>query len=272
MIANRERGWPWFSSQSPSLVRDPPVVEPLHVLVLLVRAHHSPADRHEEDVKPNNRQVQETIGNALGKLVPGSEEPIGKETKRENGEVERRVVVMDVGDTAHDDEGQIVEEPADDRVDSSVVDLVDVVLGELVVATLPAESVPDEEKTKDAETGSRSPVDERITKQEVLDDLIIPAAHSQTNMEDRPLPPLGSQIVLLVRIGNKSVVGGHHGNVLPCMLERVQQANGDRDTYQVDEVLEERVLVLAGLGRRHWFLLAKGSKPPSSTVQTYAWR
>ena len=260
-----------FPSPSPCLIRDPPVVEPLHVLVLLVRTHHSPADGHEEGVKPDNRRIKDTIANALGKLAPGSEEPVGKEAEREDGKVESRVVVMDVGDTAHDDEGQIVEEPSDDRVDSGVVDLVNAVLVELVVTTLPAESVPDNEKAKDAETGSGAPVDERVAKQEILDGLVVPAAHSQANVKDRPLPPLGSQIVLLVRVGNKSVVRGHHSNVLSRMLEDLRDANGNGGAYQVNEVLEELALVLTGLSRRNWFLLAQGSKLPSFIMQTYAW-
>lgn len=238
-MATKHRGWPFsgFPFPSPSLIRDPPVIEPLHVLVLLVRANHAPADGHEEDVKPNNSRIEDTIANALGELALGPEEPIGKEAEGEDGEVKRRVVVMDVGDTAHDDEGQVVKEPADDRVDTSVVDLVNAVLVELLVATLPAESVPNDEKAKDAETGSGAPVDKRVAKQEVLDGLVVPTAHSQANVEDRPLPPLGSQVILLVRIGNKSVVGGHHGNVLSRVLEESQEANGNRNTYQVNEIL-----------------------------------
>lgn len=212
----------------PSLIRDSPVVEPLHVLVLLVRAHHSPADGHEEDVKPDNRGIKDTKANALRKFALASEKPVGKETEGEDGEVESRVVVMNVGDTAHDDEGQVVEEPADDRVDSSIVDLVNAILVELVVTTLPAESVPNDEKAKDTETSSGAPVDERVAKQEILDGLVVPAAHSQTNVKDRPLPPLGSQIVLLVRIGNKSVVRCHHGNVLSRILERFQEGNQEQ--------------------------------------------
>lgn len=194
----------------------------------MVRADHSPADGHEEDVKSNNRRIKDTIGNALGKLALGSEEPVSKETEAEDGEVERRVIVMDVGDTAHNDEGQVVEEPADDRVDSGVVDLVNAILAELLVATLPAESVPNNKKAKYTKSGGGAPVDERIAKQEILDSLVIPAAHSQANVKNRPLPPLGSQIVLLVRVGNKSVVRGHHGNVLSRRLGGFPRSRGER--------------------------------------------
>jgi hypothetical protein len=51
-------------------------------------------------------------------------------------------------------------------------------------------------------------------------------------MQERPLPPLGSKVILLIRVRNQSVVGCHHGNV------------------QVDEVMEEGRLVNASLSRR----------------------
>lgn len=130
--------------------------------------------------------------------------------------------MVDVGDTSHDDEGQVVEEPANDGVDAGVVDLVNVELGKLPVPSLPAEDVPDGQKTKDTEPGSRAPIDEGVAEKEVLDDLVVPAAHPETNVQNGPLPPLRSQVILLIGIGHKGVVGGHHGNVLAelaCVIE-----------------------------------------------------
>ena len=51
-------------------------------------------------------------------------------------------------------------------------------------------------------------------------------------MEERPLPELRGQIILLVRVRNQCVVGGHHGNV------------------QVDKILEERRSVRVGVAIR----------------------
>jgi hypothetical protein len=50
-------------------------------------------------------------------------------------------------------------------------------------------------------------------------------------VEDGPLPETGSQIILLVGIRNKGVVGCHHSNV------------------EVDKVLEERRLVVTRVAR-----------------------
>ena len=49
---------------------------------------------------------------------------------------------MDVGDTGHGDEGYVVQYPTDCRVDAGVVDMVDLVLLEIVVPTLPAHQIP----------------------------------------------------------------------------------------------------------------------------------
>ena len=63
-----------------------------------------------------------------------------------------------------------MEDPTDDRVDSGVVDLVDLALLEVVVASLPTDNVPDDNQAKDTQTGCAAPVDEGVTQQEVLDD------------------------------------------------------------------------------------------------------
>ena len=52
--------------------------------------------------------------------------------------------------------------------------------------------------------------------------VIVPAAHTETDVKNGPLPEAGGEIVLLVGVRNKGVVGRHHGNV------------------EMDEVLEER--------------------------------
>jgi hypothetical protein len=96
--------------------------------------------------------------------------PVKAETHGQDGKPQRRVVVVDVSNTAHSHEWQVVEDPTDDRVDSGVMDLVDLALLEVVVASLPADNVPDDDKAKDTQTGCAAPVDERVPQQEVLDD------------------------------------------------------------------------------------------------------
>jgi hypothetical protein len=62
--------------------------------------------------------------------------------------------------------------------------------------------------------------------------VVVPAAHAETNIEKRPLPGSGSQVILLVRVGDKGVVRSHHGDV------------------QVDKVTKERRFVGTGVGSR----------------------
>lgn len=59
--------------------------------------------------------------------------------------------MVDIGDTTHEDEGEVVQEPANDGVDTGVVDVVHVVLSQVGVATLPADQVEDEEETEEGD-------------------------------------------------------------------------------------------------------------------------
>jgi hypothetical protein len=61
--------------------------------------------------------------------------------------------------------------------------------------------------------------------------IIVPAAHTKTNVENRPLPKCRSKIILFVGVRDERVVGCHHGYV------------------KVDKVLEERRLVVTRVAR-----------------------
>lgn len=118
------------------------------------------------------------------------------------------------------------------------MNVVNLVLAEIVDTSLPSKDVPDNDKASNSKRSSRTPVDERVTEEEVLDDIITPTAHTETDVKERPLPPLGGKVILLVRVGDQSVVGGHHSDV------------------QVDEVMEEWGLVNTSLGGRDYIKLA----------------
>jgi hypothetical protein len=220
------------------LVGDSPVIEPLHVLVLLVVASHTPANRDEVNVKADNDGVENAIHNGLDGLVAVASEPVNKEAKVENGEVESRVVVMHVSNTSHNNKRKVVKKPAGQGVQCRVVNVVNLVLAEIVDTSLPSKDVPDNDQAGDSKRSGRTPVDERVTEEEVLDDIITPTAHTETDVKEWPLPPLGSKVILLVRIGDQSVVGGHHSDV------------------QMDEVMEEGGLVNTSLGGRDYMKLA----------------
>ncbi len=58
--------------------------------------------------------------------------------------------MVHVCDTAHGDKRCVVKSPADDGVDTGVVELVDLRLREIVVTALPADQIEDDKETKDA--------------------------------------------------------------------------------------------------------------------------
>lgn len=210
--------------------------------VLGVGAGHAKRNGAEEDKDTGDCGVEGHVNGELHILAQASGGPIDAEAHAENGKVEGRIVVVDVRHTGHGNEWQIVQEPADDGVDASVVDVIHVLLGEFFVAALPADCVPDEHKTEDAERGGATPVDDRVAEQEVLYDTVIPATHAETDVQERPLPRLGGEVVLLVRVGDQCVVRCHHGDV------------------EVDKVTQEGGLVCTGVTLGNWSILVSEGK------------
>lgn len=206
-------------------------MRPLHV-----RALHTEADGSEQNKQTNNDRVKCKVNGVLHGLVQLSCGPINNKAKSDDGKVESRVVMMNVGNSGHGNEGKVVQEPTNDGIDTGIVEVVDIALREFVVAALPANAVPDDHEAENGKGGSGSPVYEGVAKKEVLDNVVIPAAHTETNMEEWPLPRGGGEVVLLVGVRNEGVVGGHHCNV------------------EVDEIAEERRLVCA------WLALGNCSK------------
>ena len=142
--------------------------------------------------------------------------------------------MMDVCHSCHSHEGHVVQEPSDDRIQATVVNLVEFIKTEFFVAALPSNQIPGNEAAEDRERGSRTPVYEWVAEQEVLDYVVVPAAHAETNVQDWPLPELRGEVILFVGVRDEGVVRGHHGDV------------------QVDEVAEEGGFVLAWITCRNY--------------------
>jgi len=62
--------------------------------------------------------------------------------------------MVHVSNTCHNDEGQVMEDPAYHWIDAGVVDEVDVMLCELIVPTLPSDQIPEDQKTDDTQRSS----------------------------------------------------------------------------------------------------------------------
>ena len=71
-----------------------------------------------------------------------------------------------------------MQEPPKDRVETRVVDMVDLRWFKLRVASLPADKVPEDKGADGEQAGETAPIDGRVAEKEVLDDFVVPAAHS----------------------------------------------------------------------------------------------
>jgi hypothetical protein len=122
--------------------------------------------------------------------------------------------MMHVGHTSHKDEWEVVQKPAHQWVETRIMDLVRISQGfKVLEATLPTQDIDTSDEHDAQERRGATPVDKGISEKEILDSVVVPRAHAKTNIKDGPLPELGGEIVLLVRIGDKGVIGGHHGDV-----------------------------------------------------------
>jgi hypothetical protein len=126
------------------LIRNFPAVEPFEMRPLAAGPNHSEADSPEKPVQSNGDNVQDAEDTPLHLLVQSPCCPIEAEAHYHDREPKCRVVMMDIGNTTHSQEGKIVQCPSDDGIDTGVVDLVKVGLLQVVVTTLPAHGVPDD--------------------------------------------------------------------------------------------------------------------------------
>lgn len=138
----------------PSSVCYPPSVKPLQIVPLTIAALHTEHNRSKENKDANSGCVENGVDTPAEVIVKGLREPINAEAGCEDGEVESRIVVVNVGDARHDDEWKIVEEPADHRVDGRVVNLVNVTLAKLCVAALPSDEIPEHNHWREAQRQS----------------------------------------------------------------------------------------------------------------------
>ena len=106
-----------------------------------------------------------------------------------------------------------MKEPAYNGIESGIVDLINLRRFELVVPTLPADEIPCDRCAKDTDGEGAAPINNGVAKEEVLDYVIVPAAHTEADVKDRPLPELRGEVVLFIGIRHQGVVGCHHGYI-----------------------------------------------------------
>lgn len=152
------------------LVCDSPGAEPLEMRPLRTRALHTKANSPEQPEETNDKYIQRAEDDPIDLLVQLPRCPVNTESRSKNSEVERGVVVVDISNTTHSNERQVVEEPTDDGVETRVFDVFDFDGLEIVVTALPADQVPKDYKSEDAERSGATPIDGWVTEEEVFDD------------------------------------------------------------------------------------------------------
>lgn len=153
------------------------------MLPLAAWADHSEGDSPEEPVETNDQSVQESEDCPLVLLLQASCGPVQTETHDNDGKPQCWVVVMDICNATHGNERNVVQDPSNGRIDCRVMDLVNIGLLQIVVSTLPAYDVENHDEAKDTKTGSTAPVDCRVSKEKVLDDIIVPSTHAETDVK-----------------------------------------------------------------------------------------
>lgn len=127
-----------------SLVSDPPALEPLEVFPLAARSNHTEGDGPEQPVQEDGSKVQYSKDAPLYLLVQLPCGEVQAEAHNDDGKPQSGVVVVHICDTAHGDEWCVVESPANDGIDTCVVEQVDFRLLQVIESTLPADDVKEE--------------------------------------------------------------------------------------------------------------------------------
>lgn len=123
----------------------------------------------EQDEQGDDDDVESRVDAQLYLLRKLSRRPVHTEASAQDSKPQGRVVVVDIGDTTHGHKGNVVQEPSDDRVQASIVDLVELMRLEIIISSLPADKIPKNDQTEDTKGGGGAPVDNGVTKKEIFD-------------------------------------------------------------------------------------------------------
>jgi len=127
-------------------------------------------------------------------------------SEHQDGEIQCRKIVVNVGDTIHYKERHEMEEPPEERDLSDVEEVIPLARFHVNEFPLLPEQEKAEEKYCDEQADSRSYPDQRCADQVVLELGISPATHAKSKVLERPIEWRRRQDVVFVWVGNQSVV------------------------------------------------------------------
>jgi len=127
-------------------------------------------------------------------------------SEHQDGEIQSWEVVVNVGDTTHDKERHEMEEPPEERDLSNVEEVIPFARFHVNIFPLLPEQEKAEEKYRDEQADSRSYPDQRRADEVVFELGISPTTHAKSKVLERPIKWRGRQDIVLVWVGNQSVV------------------------------------------------------------------
>lgn len=127
---------------------------------------HAESDRPEKHKHADNPDIPYEVDTPFDTLLSPcqwSGEPIDDEAGCQDRKVECWIVMMHICHSSHRHEGQVMKEPPNHRVQSTIVNMIDITGLELIVTSLPPNEVPEYQNAKDTQRGGCGPVYEGIS-------------------------------------------------------------------------------------------------------------
>jgi len=134
------------------------------------------------------------------------EEMVEEVSEHQDGEIQSWEVVVNVGDTIHDEERNEMEEPSKERNLPNVQEVIPFARFHINVFPLLPKQGKAEEKYPDEQADSGSHPDQRCTDEVVFELVIAPTTHAESEVLERPIERLGRQDIELVWVRNQSIV------------------------------------------------------------------
>ncbi|KAG7838269.1 hypothetical protein KL943_000345 [Ogataea angusta] len=175
---------------------------------LSFRIAHPETQRAEVPEQVPDKSVENTVDRISEPRRPG--DVLYHKPSHVHGEIQSRHVVVHVGDAAHHDERQIVQQPASKRNQAADRELPELVRRNGQLLSLPQQQQPHRQQHKPAQTRRGKPRRERVAQQVVLGHVGPPRAHAQPHERKRPLPPERRDLVVFVHVGHERVVRRKH--------------------------------------------------------------
>jgi len=130
------------------------------------------------------------------------EEMIEEVSEHQNSEIQSWEVVVNIGDTIHDEERSEMEEPSKECNLSNVQEVIPFARFHVNVFPLLPKQAKPEEKYRNDQADSGSYPDQRCTDEVVFELVIAPTTHAESKVLEWPIERRGRQDVELVWVGN----------------------------------------------------------------------